>query len=591
MSIALLAILAVLPIAVVFGLLVVARWPARRAMPMSYALVALLAWWVWEVPVRQIAAATVNGVVVTATLLFIIFGAILLLNTLHEGGALQTIRAGFTDITPDRRVQVIIIAWLFGSFMEGASGFGTPAAVAVPLLVGLGFPAMAAVVAGMIIQSTPVSFGAAGTPILLGVHTGLSEDPAVREYAIAAGYAHWPDFLAMIGVKVALIHAVVGTLIPLFVVVTMTRWFGANRSWKEGLQMWRFALFAALSMTLPYLAMARLLGPEFPTILGSLVGLAVVVTAAKRGFLLPRKEAIWDFDRRENWDPLWTGLIKLDEAMGGRREISLLRAWAPYGVVALVLVATRLRALPFSAWLQSWQIESAGIFGTEITARVQPLYLPGTVFLLASAVAFFLHRMRWNSWRKAWGTAARTSLAASTALIFTVPMVQVFIHTYGGAADYPRMPLALAEGVAASVGSAWPFFAPWIGGLGAFVAGSNTVSNMMFALFQFGVGQRIGVDPTWMVALQAVGGAAGNVICVHNVVAASAVVGLLGREGLVIRRTLPVFVYYALMAGTLGYGLAWASMDGWINPGILLFGCLAMVMIIWIGRGNSATRA
>jgi lactate permease len=170
-------------------------------------------------------------------------------------------------------------------------------------------------------------------------------------------------------------------------------------------------------------------------------------------------------------------------------------------------------------------------------------------------------------------------------------MVQVFIHTYGGAAGYPRMPLALAEGVAASVGSAWPLFAPWIGGLGAFVAGSNTVSNMMFALFQFGVGQRIGVDPTWIVALQAVGGAAGNVICVHNVVAASAVVGLLGREGLVIRRTLPVFVYYVLMAGALGYALAWAYVDGWANLGTLLFGILTLVLVAWIRHGASTGRA
>ena len=96
------------------------------------------------------------------------------MNTLQQSGALRTIRRGFTDITPDRRIQVIIIAWLFGSFIEGSAGFGTPAAVAVPLLVGLGFPALAAVVAGMLIQSTPVSFGAAGTPILVGVSTGLS---------------------------------------------------------------------------------------------------------------------------------------------------------------------------------------------------------------------------------------------------------------------------------------------------------------------------------------------------------------------------------------------------------------------------------
>ncbi|MCH8840524.1 MAG: L-lactate permease, partial [Planctomycetes bacterium] len=111
-------------------------------------------------------------------------------------------------------------------------------------------------------------------------------------------------------------------------------------------------------------------------------------------------------------------------------------------------------------------------------------------------------------------------------------------------------------GVAAVAGNAWPLFAPMIGGIGAFVAGSNTISNMMFSLFQFEVGERIGADPTWVVALQAVGGAAGNVICVHNVVAASAVVGMVGREGDVIRKTFLVFIYYILVTGVLGLILA-----------------------------------
>ena len=113
------------------------------------------------------------------------------------------------------------------------------------------------------------------------------------------------------------------------------------------------------------------------------------------------------------------------------------------------------------------------------------------------------------------------------------------------------MPIELANGAAALAGEFWPFLATFIGGLGAFIAGSNTVSNMMFSSFQFNVGSQIGVDSTWIVALQAVGGAAGNMICVHNVVAASAVVGLLGKEGIVIRKTLFPFAYYALLAGAV----------------------------------------
>ena len=132
-------------------------------------------------------------------------------------------------------------------------------------------------------------------------------------------------------------------------------------------------------------------------------------------------------------------------------------------------------------------------------------------------------------------------------------MVQVFINTSGGSAGYASMPIALAEAAAQLAGSGWPLVAPWVGGIGAAIAGSNTVSNMMFALFQFDVGLRLQVDPTWIVALQAVGGAAGNMICVHNVVAASAVVGLAGQEGTIIRKTLPVFMYYAATAGALAW--------------------------------------
>jgi lactate permease len=205
-----------MPIAVVAVFLVGLRWPARKAMPISYGVAVLLAIAVWQIAPAQIAAASINGLVTAASLLYIIFGAILLLNVLQESGALRAIRQGFTNITPDRRIQVIIIAWLFGSFIEGSAGFGTPAAVAVPLMVGLGFPGMAAVVAGMVIQSTPVSFGAAGTPILVGVGTGLSDD-SVRAYAAGLGYTDWNQFLAFIGAKVAVLHAIAGTLIPLFV--------------------------------------------------------------------------------------------------------------------------------------------------------------------------------------------------------------------------------------------------------------------------------------------------------------------------------------------------------------------------------------
>ena len=576
MSTSLLAILSLLPIATVAVLLVGMRWPASRAMPVCYLVAASLALGVWKVPFATVAASSVNGLVTAFTLLYIIFGAILLLNTLQESGALWTIRKGFTDISADRRVQVIIIAWLFGSFIEGAAGFGAPATVAVPLLVGLGFPGMAAVTAGMIIQSTPVSFGAVGTPILVGVNKGLSTDSSidsanslVQDYMAANGQTDWYAFLGAIGFKVAILHAVAGVLVPLFVVCIMTRFYGRNRSFGEGLQIWKFAVFAALAMVVPYLLVARFLGPEFPSLFGGLIGLVVVITAARKGFLVPSREDAWDFDTRDKWDPVWVGSLEINDDHHEENSMGMFRAWLPYVLVGGLLVLTSVMD-PLSAWLKARTLSINNLFGTGISASFQPFYVPGAVFIVVSVMVFFLHRMKWNHYRSAWSKSLRTTVAASVALVFTVPMVQVFINTSGGTAGYEKMPIALADGVAGLAGGSWPIFAPFIGGLGAFSAGSNTVSNMMFSLFQFGMGDRIGVDPTWIVALQAVGGAAGNMICVHNVVAASAVAGLIGKEGIVLRKTSICFFYYALLSGAIGYSIVWYPQKGFFNVGTLI---------------------
>lgn len=558
-----LALLATLPIVVVAIFLVWLRWPASRAMPLSYIVAVLLALFIWKVDFSQVAAASVNGLVTAMSLLYIIFGSVLLLNTLQESGGLHTIRQGFTDITPDRRIQVIIIAWLFGSFIEGASGFGTPAAVAVPLLVGLGFPAMAAVVAGMIIQSTPVSFGAVGTPMIVGVGTGMS----------AAELADPEGFVFSTATKVATLHMIAGIFVPLIVSAFMTRFFGKNKSFSEGLKVWKFAIFASLAMTVPYITVAYLLGPEFPSMIGGLIGLAIVIPAAKKGFLIPND--VWDFEPKDRWDPIWTGKLEIKTSDIYAGKISMVRAWSPYLFVALLLLATRLID-PIKAALQSVKISIPNIFGTGISANWEILYSPGTIFIIVSLITYFVHNMNAKDYTTAWKDSAKTMIGASTALVFTVPMVQVFINSGGGEAGYAQMPIALAEGVAALAGSVYPIFAPFIGGLGAFVAGSNTVSNMMFSFFQYGVAERIGADGSWMVALQAVGGAAGNMICVHNVVAASAVVGLLGKEGHVIRKTLLPFVYYALLLGSIGYSIIWFDEKGLFNIGSII------AVVIWV---------
>ena len=546
MSLGILSALALLPILSVFVLIVLFRRPATRAMPVAYLITVLLALFVWKVPLFQIAAASCDGFVTAASILYIVLGAVLLLNLLQESGAIHAIRRSMFLISPDRRVQAIIVAFFFGAFIEGSAGFGTPAAVAAPLLVAVGFPAMAAVMVTLIIQSTPVSFGAVGTPILIGVNAGLGGQAEVTNY-LSAHSIDFPAYLHAIGGKVAIIHGITGTLIPLILVLMMGRFFGKKRKWTDGISILPFALFAGLCFTIPYTLIGVFLGPEFPTLVGSLLGLIIIIPAAKSGFLLPKD--IWDFPEKSSWPSDWMGQ-KFETKAEESAKTGIFRAWLPYVLVAVFLLASRLWP-----WLKnvlsSLTLNWRQIFGAPIDTSFQPLFLPGFLFLVVSILTIFIHRIPKNQIKEAFVKSTRMLVGPTIALAFAVPMVKVFINS-GMPGGLDKMPVILASGAAALVGKVWTGFAAVIGALGAFIAGSNTFSNMMFSLFQFATAIKTGVVPGIIVSLQAVGGAAGNMICVHNVVAASAVVGLLGKEGHLIRKTLIPMIYYLIVAAAVG---------------------------------------
>ncbi|KAF0802252.1 L-lactate permease [Alcanivorax xiamenensis] len=543
----LLALFAFSPIVLAALLLIGLRWPARRAMPVVYLFTALIALLVWDMSLNRLLASTLQGLVITIGLLWIIFGALLLLNTLKHSGAIAVIHKGFTTLSPDRRVQAIVIAWLFGSFIEGASGFGTTAAIAAPLLVAIGFPALAAVLMGMLVQSTPVSFGAVGTPIVVGVTSGLDSATLSRE--LTERGSSWEQFLQQITSGVAITHALAGTVMPMIMVLMLTRFFGKEKSWKAGFEVLPFALFAGLAFTLPYLATGLLLGPEFPSLLGGLIGLAIVTTAIRLNFLVPKRQ--WDFAAPEHWPRQWLGSLEIKVADLAARPMGTLRAWLPYVLVGLFLVISRVFP-DISAALKSVAVGCTDLLGEAgISASVQPLYLPGGILVTVVAITFFLHRMKPAALGAAVKESSGVLLSAGFVLLFTVPMVRILINSGVNASDLPSMPIAMARYVADSVGGIYPLFAPAVGALGAFLAGSNTVSNMMFSQFQYGVAHNLGLSGAMMVAAQAVGAAAGNMVAIHNVVAASATVGLLGQEGATLRKTIWPTFYYVMITGLI----------------------------------------
>ena len=560
MSTGLLALLASVPIIVIFVLMVGFRWPATRAMPVAFVLALLLAMTIWRTPLNWILAASVNGVVIALKIIFIVFGALLLLFTMRESGAIDAINRGFTNISTDKRVQAIIIAWLFGGFIEGSAGFGTPAALAAPLLLSLGFPALAAVMVALIANVTPVSFGAVGTPTLIGVQSSL-DIPSIRETLAASGMTY-PEYIHQVGVWTAAQHAIPGLVLPLIMVAMMTRFFGEKRSIREGLAVWPYALFAGLCFVGPYLLVAVFLGPEFPTLLGGLIGLAILIPATRAGFLVPKKS--WDFPREKNWDKSWMGNISM-EGSPGEAKTSILKAWSPYVIIALLLVLTRVRSLPFGDWVRAASVSYADIFDTTVSGTIDPLYNPGIMpFILVALICIPLFGMKGKQVGTAWCEAVKRVRNPLVALIFAVPMVRIMMQSGNNPDEIIGMPIAMATAMTSLFKGAWPLVDSFIGALGSFMAGSNTVSNMLFSLFQYSVAEQLEISTILIVSLQNIGGAMGNMICVHNVIAACATVGLAGVEGLLIRRNLFPMTMVGIIVGVVGLILVYTIGKGMV---------------------------
>ena len=237
--------------------------------------------------------------------------------------------------------------------------------------------------------------------------------------------------------------------------------------------------------------------------------------------------------------------------LDAKPKMSIFKAWTPYLLVAVLLVLSRTSS-QFKGFLVSVALPVNNILGEGLNFSFSPLYLPGGILAAVAFATFFLHRMQFGELKQAVKDSSQVMLSAGFVLMFTIPLVRIFVNSGINGAGLTSMPVAMADWIATQVGSIYPLFAATVGALGAFIAGSNTVSNMMLSQFQFGVAEALGASTSMMVALQAVGAAAGNMVAIHNVVAASATVGLLGQEGQTIRRTIIPTLYYCLLAGVIG---------------------------------------
>lgn len=539
------ALIAAVPILLVIVLMIAFNWPAKTALPLGWAVTVLIALLYWRQDLGTSAAWALDGFLEAISTLVVILGAILIMNTMKHSGAVTAIQRVFNGVNPDRRIQAIIVGFVFAAFIEGAAGFGTPAALAAPLLIGLGFPPLCAAVVALIYNSVPVVFGAVGTP--------TSTAASVVSQSVADLGGNQDAFIMALTQYSALGQAVCGLFIICAGLFVMTKMFGPNHSGKDALAAFPFAIFTIVVFDVFFLIMAWFFGPEFPSLIGAILTLLVVIVAAKKGFLCPKK--VWDFEDREKWDSSWlsTQEVKQDVDNG----MSAILAWTPYVLIGLILVATRLNWFGLKDLLkgQAFTVTIANILGMEgVTWTWNWGWNPGVIpFILVCIITWFLHRMPGAKVKEALLDTYHQLTGAAIALFFGVSMVYLYRNTGMNAAIDKSMLYVMAEALAKIFQSAYIIIAPVIGVLGSFMSGSNTVSNTLFAGLQFQTASILKMSPVLIVALQNIGGAAGNMICVNNVVAACATTGTMGNEGKIIKtNALPCLIYCLIAIIVLG---------------------------------------
>lgn len=496
------AALALAPIGLLLVLLLGARWSAGAAGAAAAALAASVAVWGFGYGGDGIASALggpfLEALFQSATILWIIFPALCIHEYQTASGATAVFGRALAGLSGDPRIVALLIAWFFVLFMEGAAGFGTPIALAAPLLVALGFTPGTALVLAIVGNAAAVPFGAIGTPMMpLIAETGL--DPVT------------------LSVAVALLNASVGWMMAVMVV----RIASADRPPGGGSAI-AWAAAAAALFFVPSALLAWTTGPELPSLGGALAGALAFV------MLIRRRARSKGIASAEPPPPK-----------------ELVRAALPYLIIMALILATRLIG-PLAAELRGVEIgwTLPGGFG----GRVAPLHHPGTMLFVAFLVAGVAARGSRSLLPVAAGNALRRLPVVAVALVAVLTLARLMVHS--GMIDL------LATAAAATFGRSWLLIAPLLGALGAFVTGSGTASNILFGSFQANAAELAGVSPLLVVAAQAVGAAAGNLIAPHNIVAGAATIGLVGREGEILRRTLPPALLYAGAAGLVAFAVS-----------------------------------
>lgn len=499
--------------------------PSHVALPAIAALVYAIKLVYFGDNPNLVNATVVNGLLTALTPILIIWGAIFMFKTMEHSGAMGIVRDWLNGVSANPIAQLMIIGWAFSFMIEGASGFGTPAALAAPILVGLGFPALKVAVLALIMNTVPVSFGAVGTPTWFGMgQLGLSETEVLQ-----------------VGFQAALIHAVAALVVPIVALLAVINW----RDLRSNLV---FVYLSILGCVIPYVVLARF-NYEFPALLAGMVGFLMSIALAKKGIGLSSGAAT-----AQNAADISVGtLIKALFPLWATVLILLITRIEPIGVKAFLNDATPVLQLSLGSLGQfstsgSLVLVLDGIFQTESSWVFPALYVPAIVpFFLVSALAFAVFRVNRDVITR---IASETySRMVNTVIALAGALVMVKLLMVGGDQS---MVILIGQGFAGFTGEYWQFVAAYLGALGSFFSGSATIANLTFGGIQNSIASDLGLDRTLILSLQSVGAAMGNMVAINNIVAVCSILGIANVEGVILKKTVLTMVLYGVIAGVVG---------------------------------------
>lgn len=518
--------------------------PSFKALPLTALVVYLIMLVVFKQDPNLIHANVVKGLLVAWTPVLIIAGAIFLFKTMEATGGLAVIKQWLNSISDNKIAQLMIVGWAFPFLIEGASGFGTPAAIAAPVLVGLGYPPVRVAILALIMNSIPVSFGAVGTPTWFGFSALTLSNAEIME----------------IGLKTSILNSIAALVIPCIALIFVVKP-------KAVLQNIVFILLSVLLTVLPYIWVSTF-SYEFPSLIGGVIGLIGTALLAKSGFGLSKQTV-------EVQETVGSSSLMHEESQGKPVVVdtkNLLKASFPLWGTILLLVLTRINQLGIKPLLTAkspafhldlgslgeFSLSASGVLGlsqiftTETSFSHSLLYVPSLLpFGLISILAYWWYKTS----PKVVGDMLRETVSQMRNPLLALLGALVFVNLMMMGGENSAVSL-IGNNLADITGNTWQFFSAYLGAVGSFFSGSNTISNLTFGGIQDSIAASLNLNRTTILAMQSVGGAMGNMVCINNIVAVASVLALGNKEGFILKRTVWAMLVYGIIVGVVSV-LVW----------------------------------